>query len=319
MEVFLSTRAHTVPKFYLNGFVAPGSEASPDPFLFLGSVATHEVKRRSPKNISIKRGLYDGPGGFTEPDKTIEEHLSRMESEAAVAIRNLTATSVRGASGLPSEIMRFLAWQAARTPRWLELVQSWSDESPDGCAAELVEEPPSGFEEIRDRFRSLTLEEPGSGRRVEAQTQDEFDEYRKKGWRWVLKSDDYLEMMHLQAWYFQIRHFRRLSWVTLQPPDGEFFIASDRGVAWLVDGLADTPPAALRHPSTQVIAPLTRSLALVGRHATHSFNATTREVNRLIACLASEWIVGPTQAVVDEALRDRAALYQNQAANFVVH
>ena len=49
----------------------------------------------------------------------------------------------------------------------------------------------------------------------------------------VLRRDDHLEMLHLQAWYFQVRHFPRLSWVRLDAPAGEWFITSDRGVAWL--------------------------------------------------------------------------------------
>jgi hypothetical protein len=34
----MSTRAHTVPKFYLNGFVAPGSQHERDPFVWVGSL-----------------------------------------------------------------------------------------------------------------------------------------------------------------------------------------------------------------------------------------------------------------------------------------
>jgi hypothetical protein len=60
----LSTRAHTVPKFYLSGFLAPESEQDRDPFVWLGSVTTGEIKRRSPKNISLARGLYDGAGAL---------------------------------------------------------------------------------------------------------------------------------------------------------------------------------------------------------------------------------------------------------------
>jgi hypothetical protein len=63
-----ATRAHTVPKFYLRGFVAPESEVGADPFVWLGSLMTGEIKKRSPKNISIASGLYDGLGGFDKPN-----------------------------------------------------------------------------------------------------------------------------------------------------------------------------------------------------------------------------------------------------------
>jgi hypothetical protein len=315
----LSTRAHTVPRFYLGGFLAPESESARDPFVWLGSVSTGEIKRRSPKNISIARGLYDGPGGLTGPDETIESHLARIESDAALAIREFAATPVGKTLGFPPEIMRFLAWQAARTPGWMELEQRWVNDPPFDPKAELLEPPPAGFEKVRDRLRSRCLEEPGTGVRREVTTEEEFDAYRERGWKWILSRDDHLEMLHIQAWYFQVRHFPRLSWVRLQPPDGELFITSDRGVAWLVDGAADTPPAALRHPTAQVVAPLTRTVALVGRHGTGALNVTPCDVNRLIACLASDWVAGPTSDLIRQALADRDEVYRTRRASQYIH
>jgi hypothetical protein len=311
----LSTRAHTVPKFYLSGFLAPESESGRDPFVWLGSVSTGEIKRRSPKNISIARGLYDGPGCLTGPDETIEAHLAKIESDASMAISKFAAVPVGKTLILPPEIMRFLAWQAARTPGWMELEQHWIDDPPFDSKAELLEPPPPGFEKIRDRLRSLCLEEPGTGVRREVTTKEEFDAYRQRGWKWILSRDDYLEMLHVQAWYFQVRHFPRLSWVRLQPPNEDLFITSDRGVAWLVAGIADTPPAALRHPTAQVVAPLTRTVALVGRHGAGELNVTPREVNRLIACLASDWVAGPTYDLVHQSLADRDEVYRTRRAS----
>jgi hypothetical protein len=301
----LGTRAHTVPKFYLRGFVAPESDGSRDPFVWIGSLKTGEITRRSPKNISIARGLYDGPGGFTEPDATIEAHLAKIESAASVAIRRFAATTIGGSAPIPPEICRFLAWQAARTPGWMEVVQQWANESPSCSETKAVEPPPPGFERITDRARPMCLENPNTGARREVTGEDEFHAYRKQGWKWIIRRDDHLEMLHIQAWYFQVRHFPRLSWLRLQPPGGEFFITSDRSVAWLADGYADTPPGALRHPTAQVVAPLTKKIALVGRHGNHKLDVTSREVNRFVAFAASDWIAGPTSDVVQLALTDR--------------
>jgi len=301
----VSTRAHTVPKFYLNGFVAPGSERDQNPFVWVGSLTTGEIKKRSPKNISISRGLYDGRGGFDEQGATIEAHLAKIESAAASAIRKFVASKIGAGGPIPSEITRFLAWQAARTPGWMEIVERWANESPWDRQAEVVEPPPDGFDKIRDRMRPMCLEDPNTGDRREVTSEDEFHALRGLGWKWILRRDDHLEMMHLQAWYFQVRHFPRLSWVRLQPPDGEYFITSDRGVAWLADCYADTPPAALRHPTAQVVAPLTRETALVGRHGAAALGVTPREINRFVAFAASGWIAGPTADVVRQALIDR--------------
>jgi hypothetical protein len=158
---------------------------------------------------------------------------------------------------------------------------------------------------MRDRMRPKCLEDPNTGERREVTAEQEFYTLRRLGWKWILQRDDHLEMLHLQAWYFQVRHFPRLSWVRSEPPHGENFITSDRSVAWLADGDADTPPAALRHPTAQVVAPLTRTTALVGRHGTTPLSVTPREVNRFVAFAASDWIAGPTSDVVRQALIDR--------------
>lgn len=302
----MATQAHTVPRFYLRGFVAPESETTPDPWLWLGSLTTGDIKRRAPKNVSIVPGLYDGPGGFAEPDALLEAHLQKIESAAAFAIRRLATTKVGEGAAVPAEVWRFLAWQAARTPGWMKLDEQWiNDPSLEGG---VVEPPPEGIQDIAARLRPLCLEDPATGERREVVDTSEIEEYRKRGWKLILRRDDHLELLHLQAWYFQVRHFPRLSWVRLDAPEGEWFITSDRGVTWVVDGSADTPPAALRHPTAQVVAPLTRKLVLVGRHDTQNLDVTPREVNRLIACTASDWVAGPTSEVVERAIIDRQAL-----------
>src|SRR5438309_175642 len=83
----MATQAHTVPRFYLRGFIAPESESTRDPWLWIGSLRTGEIKRRSPKNLSIVSGLYDGPGGLSNRDASLEAHLQKIESAAAFAIR----------------------------------------------------------------------------------------------------------------------------------------------------------------------------------------------------------------------------------------
>jgi hypothetical protein len=59
----------------------------------------------------------------------------------------------------------------------------------------------------------MCLEDPNTGERREVTAEDEFYTLRWLGWKWILQRDDHLEMLHLQAWYFQVRHFPRLSWV----------------------------------------------------------------------------------------------------------
>lgn len=300
----MSTRAHTVPKFYLGGFVSPESVQSKDPFVWIGFLKTQEIKRRSPKNISIERGLYDGPGGLADRSASIEDHLAKIEWAAASAIRKLAALP-RGTNPIVGpEIWRFLAWQAARTPGWMELEQQWAEQWAPDAKTHLVESPPSGMESVKALHRTITIRDPHSGELREIQD-DELTTYIKLGWKWVLQSNDKLEMLHMQAWYFQVRHFPSLSWTCLfAPPDGSF-VTSDRGVAWLADGQSNTPPAALRHPTAQVFAPLTNRIALVGRNEAQPMNVTPRQINSHIASATSEWIAGASREIVEQAMNDR--------------
>lgn len=304
--VSLGTRAHTVPKFYLNGFVA-GSEASRDPYTWVGSMRSGEITRKSPKNLSIVRGLYDGQGGFIEPDATIERHLAKIESAASTAIKKLAASPIGNGVAVPSEIWRFLAWQVVRTPGWMEFLERWLNEKPSVLETDVVEPPPPGFETAVRRELAMCLEDPATGMRREVTGAEQIGAYRKLGWKFVLRREDHLELLHGQAWYFLVRHFPRLSWTRLQPSEGECFITSDRGVTWLVDCYhGQTIPAALRDPGAVVLAPLTKNLALVGHHGGEPFDATSWAVNALIAISASTWIAGPTREVVQRALFDRA-------------
>lgn len=106
--------------------------------------------------------------------------------------------------------MAFLAWQAARTPGVMNLIQHWINADPGDSTEEVVEPPPEGFENIHNRERPLAIENPQTGERREVRS-DEFHAYRRNGWKVVLKPDDHLEMMHMQAWYFKVRHFPRLN------------------------------------------------------------------------------------------------------------
>src|SRR5580698_4262126 len=98
------TRAHTVPKFYLRGFCDPESENQNhvDPYLWIGSLETGLISKRSPKNIGIKTGLYDGPGGFENPATSIESHLAKIESAAALSILGFVSGNAKNDNAVAS-------------------------------------------------------------------------------------------------------------------------------------------------------------------------------------------------------------------------
>jgi hypothetical protein len=294
----MGTRAHTVPRFYLDFFADPETAPSQRAALWVCDLASGKIKRRAAKNLSIHRGVYDGPGGLTPGRGTIEQHLSRIESDAANAIRDWVALPQGSRSDPPVEITRFVAWLAARTLPMREMYERWFGAVLPSVVSELTALP-----EARDtRF---TMED-SSGNSVEA-TLAQVVALRSGGWRIRLSDDQFQQILHLQAWAFQTKHFAKMSWGLMDAPAGHSFITSARPVVWTTDALGGlAPPGDLGEESAVVVAPLTRTVALVGHNTSGSrFRALpVREVNRYIARLAGSWIAGPTRDAVACAFRD---------------
>lgn len=135
---------------------------------------------------------------------------------------------------------------------------------------------------------------------------EEVAHLRFSGWALVLTGDDFLELAHLQAWYFYVRLFPRLRWPVLDSPPGCGFVIGDRPVVWGFNGAMDVPPNAIRHQDLQLFGPLTRSIALFADNGSSAPVAQIRprDVNRAIATAARSWIAGPSDSVVCRARAD---------------
>ncbi len=118
---------------------------------------------------------------------------------------------------------------------------------------------------------------------------------------------NFLESVHIQAYYFQTRFFPRLRWFTLHAPKDEHFVLADRAVGWAADGYVNAPPSSLRDQTAYVLAPISHNLVLVGRYQADPWHVTSAQINTVIAIWASDWIVGPTKQVVARALEARRA------------
>lgn len=162
----MTTNAHTVPRFYLSGLISSDSEGTPDPFVWVANIDDGEIKKRAPKNVSIVRGFYDGSGCFEDTTTSLEAHLSKIESAAAPAIKRFVATPSANGVVVAPEIWRFLAWQAARTPGWLDLARQWAADWDPNSAESMIESPPDGIDRIRDNDREILLKNPATGGQV---------------------------------------------------------------------------------------------------------------------------------------------------------
>lgn len=305
---------HYVSKFHLSAFCDPASTSTPDPWLWIGSIADQSVRRRSPKNVGTVPGMFDGPGGFSEPGASLETHLANeVEGPAAVALRRLLAST--SITQLPPEVMRYLSWAAARSLPMQRLEANWAMHHRPALNAPMVEPPPPALAELQPRDRKIRLIHPVLGEDREVAGVD-ADGLLDEGWiPDTSEPSNFLELVHMQAYYFQVRWFPRLRWYTLRPPDGQYFVIGDRPVGWGVPDCLDAPPACLRDPSAFLIAPLSRNLALVGRNEPTPWQVTPREVNGLLAAWAHEWIAGPMESAVIEALHDSRGLLKRTVAH----
>jgi hypothetical protein len=302
---------HYVSRFHLSAFCDPVSAGTPDPWLWIGSTADQSVRRRSPKNVATVPGMFDGPGGFAETEASLETFLAnKVEGPAATALRHLLkSTSIEQ---LPPEVMRYLAWAASRSLPMQRLEADWATRFRSALNGPMGESPPPALAALQSRNRSIRLVHPVLGERREVRGQD-ADQLLDEGWiPDTAEPSNFLEGVHIQAYYFQVRWFPRLRWFTLRPPDDQYFVVGDRPVGWGVPECLDAPPCCLRDEAAFLVAPLSRSLALVGRNDSTPWEVTPSQVNALLAAWSQDWIAGPSEAVVAEALHDRRALVSRE-------
>lgn len=273
-----------------------------DPWLWQGFVPNGPVKRRAPKNVGTANLMFDGPGGLADRDATLESFLANeVEGPAAEAMREVCRWRSDSAGEMPPALTRYLAWAAARSLP-MQTLEQFCAEKGFGRAGEVVEPPPEALLKASELQRDVQMLHPTLGCRVFPAGSD-LERAAAEGWFPDMRErTNFLEIVHIQAYYFQVRFFPRFKWFALHAPEGEFFVIADRAVGWAADGYIDAPPSCLRHPSAYVLAPISRSLSLVGRHTKEKWQVTTGRINAVIACWAHDWIAGPTQATVESAL-----------------
>lgn len=299
------SKDHYVSRFHLSEFCDPASLDTPDPWVWVGTLTNNSIKRRSPKNVGTSHDLFAGSGALSDSEATIETFLAnKVEGPAAVALRALRTVELEGGR-LPPPLMRYLAWAASRSLVMQRLEVKWAQQSR---FAEIVEPPPDGMSNTTERRRPLRLRHPALGQMIVSESEDPTHLLDAGWFPDPSERANFLEGVHIQAYYFQVRWFPRLRWFTLRPPEGSHFVIGDRPVGWGVPGCLDAPPACLRDADAFLIAPLSHSLALVGRNSPEPWVVTPAQINALLATWSFEWIAGPTYDCVATALLDRSAI-----------
>jgi hypothetical protein len=301
----MSAQHHYISRFHLNQFLDPDSVSSRDPWLWQGFIPDGPVRRRAPKNVGTVALMFEGPGCLADRDATLETFLANeVEGPAAAAMREVSRWPPGGGGEFPPALFRYLGWAAARSLPMQALEESWGEEA-HGRHWEPVEPPPEGLLNATVISRDVQMLHKSLGQRLFPADSD-FDRAFSDGWFPDMNDrTNFLEGVHIQAYYFQARFFPRLKWFVLHPPKGEFFVIADRPVGWVVEGIVDAPPSALRHPSAYVLAPISKTVLLLGRHTPEPWAVTPAQLNAVMARWAQTWIAGPTEATVRSALENR--------------
>jgi len=248
---------HSIPQFYLRGFTDPTVPAGQTPWLWVRDKVSGIVHRRAPKNLAAEIGFYSWHAANGVDYEQVENELAKIESRAAFALRRFLPPEMINRREINPDLYVFLSWLAARVPwfkrfaseTWKEFLTSAATRDSD-----IPEDP-----HFRCTLMNLSTLETRRFTVPEAR-----HAIRSGLWTATLDQNNLIEIMRLQAWYFQNRFFPKLHWTLLTAPDGHFFLTSDRPLLWYVPGRALTDyPAALSHPEVELTVPLTKRHALL--------------------------------------------------------
>jgi len=212
----MPSRDHYVSQFHLRGFADPTAVGTEEPWLWVGDCQETTIKRRSPKNVAWKRGMFAGSGNLADQEGSLGNYLSReVEGPAAVALSKWVSLPQGNRRSIPGEVYRYVAWAAARSFPMQSLYESWVNDMP--LDLENAKLAPPGYDKIRFGGGWHRIEHPTLGIR-EGVPSEQIHALRKDGWRVRLGENDFLAIVHSQAWYFQVQMFPMLRWVILDAP-----------------------------------------------------------------------------------------------------
>lgn len=219
----VSAQHHYVSKFHLRQFLDPDSLSQKDPWLWQGFVPDGPIKHRAPKNVGTKSLMFDGPGGLADRESTLESFLANeVEGPAAEAMREVCSRQPGSSGAIPPALTRYLAWAAARSLPMQELFKTWVSKGLADPDSEMVEPPPEGLMAASDPKRDVRMVHPILGARAFPH-ETNLDAAVRDGW--TPDYDDpanFLESVHIQAYYFQTRFFPRFRWFTLRTRKASF-------------------------------------------------------------------------------------------------
>lgn len=252
----ISRRHHYVPKFYLAGFTP---SATPEDYLWIFDKKTRKSWKSKPQNVAFERDFFraDLPG-FSP--NIFENALSDFENKASGILKDLIKTASMPAGESFIILMNLIALMATRIPGFRDAISEPLSEMGKFVLKMLVSSPDKYKAQVRKMKRGgIKALENVPYSRVKKFV--ESDEYK------ISVSRERLTGFQFECAGFIVPLLLKRNW-TLAVIDNQkwSFITSDRPVVLMwAKKMPEFWSAGFGVPDTELIFPLSKRLALLGR------------------------------------------------------
>lgn len=246
-------RQHTVPTFYLKGFVDPASAQSKDPYLWVVDIEEKRVYRRAPENVGRKSGFYDWEDLLNVPG--YEEHLSLIETRAAKVFRKLRSGEFNLSNKEKYHLCYFIAFQISRTERFRNNINTGVTEN--------IKKKIQNLTQDSDQIQSALNEYPNCDKdslsvkdiRIFIE-KDEFSINVKK---------DFLMGVAIELALKLIPVVGATKWSIFLSPGKQGFVTTDQGIAMLThdSSTPDIDFINFINPKLEILVPISNKFALL--------------------------------------------------------
>lgn len=248
---------HTVPRFYLQGFIDPRLEALGQEMLWVYEPGK-EPRKSAPRKVAKEKDFYLLEGDEKRKRVDIEDMLQRLEDVSAPQLRKLSAGDLSLSPQERGEFAGFVALMFTRVPFY--------HDAADRMAAEKYRQFAKATAVIPNALEEafIKLYEKETGETLDMNPQEVHD---------FLLSDQYTFEQTSRAWTIRkmfegmlriMPILERMKWTLLESTGGVSFLTSDNPVA-LYDPSPPSPYAFAASPHSEVTFPISRKFCLLFR------------------------------------------------------
>lgn len=250
---------HYVPQLYLKRFCDPDTPAGQEPYLWVSARSGTNWKKRAPKNVGAKAGLYAIPthGG---DDEMVEKMFSTIESKmASIYKRRFDLYSAPVGREEREVFALFVALFAIRSPFYRRNIADFSQQVAEMGMRMMARKP----EIVERTFREVEKTTGQKPLMTVAEYQDIILKEKVK----LEAAPHFVTTMALQQLPLFAELIYLMRWRFLVAPAGAYFATGDSPAHW--QDLTPRPPMFRGHglamKNVEIVLPLSRKLCFVGR------------------------------------------------------